>query len=644
MAKYDLVGATGCATGVAHTFMAEEALEKAAEKLGYTIKIETHGQTGVEHELTPSEIKDAKGVVIASDVDVGPDRFAGKRVVIVPVAKGIKEPEALIREALSSDTPIYKSGQVAKSSSSSSGAGAEKLGTKIYTSLMNGVSHMLPFVVAGGVLIAISFFWGIYSADPKSSQYNQFAYMLNTIGSTTMGLMVPVLGAFIAEALAKRSGLVVGFAAGMITSAGGGGFLGAIIGGYLAAIVVLLLQKLMKPLPDKEFRGLKSIFLLPVLGVFITGAIMFWLNGPIKAINTGMMSWLKGFENSSPILLGIIIGVMCASDFGGPINKAAYVTGTALLAQGNYYFMAGVSAACIAPPLATGFAVLLNKKAYSKNERTAGYVNFLLGSTHITEGAIPFAAKHPLWNIPAFMIGSAIAAALTYVSKIQVPAPHGGFIILPLVNKPFLWVLWIVIGSLVSGMLLALIAGRFAKQEPEFEDGPDIDVFGEEENVKKPATVEKVTDFNPNDILETQNIEVSVDVPNKDAALKYLANLAVKNKLATSSQAVYDKYLVREKENSTGMTDGFAIPHAQSDTINQSAMLVLKLKNPIEWNSLDGQKIDTIISFLIPEKDSKTHLQYLSNTAKLLTHQDFIEKLKQAKTPKEIKALFVSES
>lgn len=642
MAQYDLVGATGCATGVAHTFMAEEALEKAAQKLGYKIKIETHGQTGVEHQLTPEEIKEAKGVVIASDVDVDPDRFAGKRVVIVPVARGIKEPETLIREALSSDTPIYKPGQVAKSSGKNS-TGAEKLGTKIYTSLMNGVSHMLPFVVAGGVLIAISFFWGIYSADPKSSQYNQFAYMLNTIGSTTMGLMVPVLGAFIAEALAKRSGLVVGFAAGMITSAGGGGFLGAIIGGYLAAIVVLLLQKVLKPLPDKEFRGLKSIFLLPVLGVFITGAIMFWLNGPIKAINTGMMSWLKGFENSSPILLGIIIGVMCASDFGGPINKAAYVTGTALLAQGNYYFMAGVSAACIAPPLATGFAVLLNKKAYSKNERTAGYVNFLLGSTHITEGAIPFAAKHPLWNIPAFMVGSAIAAALTYISKIQVPAPHGGFIILPLVNKPFLWILWIVIGSLVSGILLALIAGRFAKQEPEFEDGPDINMFGEEENVKKPVAVEKATDFNPNDILETQNIEVNVDVPNKDAALKYLSNLAVKNNLATSSHAVYDKYLAREKENSTGMTDGFAIPHAQSDTIKQSAMLVLKLKNPIEWNSLDGQKIDTVISFLIPEKDSKTHLQYLSNTAKLLTHQDFIEKLKQAKTPTEIKKLFDEE-
>ncbi len=454
MTQYDLVGATGCATGVAHTFMAEEALEKAAEKLGYSIKIETHGQTGVEHELSPEEIKNAKGVVIASDVDVDPDRFAGKRVVIVPVAKGIKEPETLIKEALNPDTPIYKPGQPAKKSSTA-GNSAENLGTKIYTSLMNGVSHMLPFVVAGGVLIAVSFFWGIYSADPKSSQYNQFAYMLNTIGSTTMGLMVPVLGAFIAEALAKRSGLVVGFAAGMITSVGGGGFLGAIIGGYLAAIVVLLLQRLLKPLPDKEFRGLKSIFLLPVLGVFITGAIMFWLNGPIKAINTGMMSWLKGFENSSPILLGIIIGVMCASDFGGPINKAAYVTGTALLAQGNYYFMAGVSAACIAPPLATGFAVLLNKKAYSKNERTAGYVNFLLGSTNITEGAIPFAAADPGRVIPSCVIGSAVGGLLVGLWHIQVPAPHGGLWVSPLSNHILLYFVATIVGSIVAGLIMS---------------------------------------------------------------------------------------------------------------------------------------------------------------------------------------------
>lgn len=636
MANYDLVGATGCATGVAHTFMAEEALEKAAEKLGYTIKIETHGQTGIENNLTSTEIADAQAVIVASDIDVGLERFAGKRLVVVPVARGVKEPDALIKKALAA--PIYKEGQAAKDSNNDS-VGNQKLGNKIYTSLMNGVSHMLPFVVAGGVLMAISFFWGIDSANPKSSEYNQFAAMLNTVGSTTMNLMAPVLGAYIAEALAQRTGFVVGLAAGFITFNGGGGFLGAIVGGYLAAIIVFGLQKLFQPLPDDKFRGLKSIFLFPVLGVLITGSIMYLLNTPIEALNVGLMSWLKGFENTNPVLLGIIIGIMCAADFGGPINKAAYVTGTVLLAQGNYYFMAGVSAACIAPPLATGFAVLMNRKAYSKSERAAGYVNFLLGSTHITEGAIPFAAKHPLWNIPAFMVGSAVASVLTYITKISVPAPHGGFIVLPLVNKPFLWVLWILIGAAISGALLALIAGRFNKKdklavEAETTVAPSV------ANVTNQNTETKTEAFEPSDILELRNIQVGVDVTSRNDALKYLAEFAVKNKLANDSDAVYDSYLKREKEGSTGMTDGFAIPHAQSAAITKSSMIVLKLKEPIDWQSLDGKKIDTVISFLIPKTDSSAHLQYLSNTAKLLTHEDFIASLKKANTPEEIQALF----
>ncbi|MDF7683582.1 fructose-specific PTS transporter subunit EIIC [Lactobacillus sp. ESL0679] len=632
MAKYDLVGATGCATGVAHTFMAEEALEKAAKKLGYTIKIETHGQTGIENNLTNDEIEEAKAIIVASDIDVGTDRFAGKRLIVVPVARGVKEPEELIEKALTA--PIYKDNQVA-SSSNSDNISNQKLGNKIYTSLMNGVSHMLPFVVAGGVLIAISFFWGINSADPKSSEYNQFAAMLNTVGSTTMNLMAPVLGAYIAEALAQRTGFVVGLAAGFITFNGGGGFLGAIIGGYLAVIVVKALQKVFAPLPDDKFRGLKSIFLFPVLGVFITGAIMYWLNTPIKAINLGLMSWLKGFENTSPILLGIIVGIMCSTDFGGPVNKAAYVTGTILLAQGNYFFMAGVSAACIQSPLATGFAVLFNPKAYSKSERTAGYVNFLLGSTHITEGAIPFAAKHPLWNIPAFMLGSAVSSALTYMTHISVPAPHGGFIILPLVNKPFLWVLWILLGAVISGALLALIAGRFAKKEAR--------LAGNSGSLTGAAKVEVQETHNPNDILDINNIKLDVDVNNRDEALKYLADLAVNNNLASDSSKVLASYRTREKEGSTGMTDGFAIPHAQSAAIKKSSMLVLKLKNPIDWQSLDGQSVDTVISFLIPQVDSNDHLKYLSNTAKLLTHQDFITELKAANTPQTIKALFSRE-
>lgn len=631
MAKYDLVGATGCATGVAHTFMAQEALEKAAQKLGYSIKIETHGQTGVENRLTNDEVEAAQAVIVASDIDVGTDRFAGKKLVVVPVAKGLKEPEELINKAL--NAPIYQ--QDKKMQSTESAVSNQSLGNKLYTSLMNGVSHMLPFVVAGGVLMAISFFWGINSADPKSSEYNQFAAMLNTVGSTTMNLMAPVLGAYIAEALAQRTGFVVGLAAGFITFNGGGGFLGAIVGGYLAVIVVWLLQKLFKPLPDDKFRGLKSIFLFPVLGVLITGAIMYWLNTPIKAINLGLMSWLKGFENTSPVLLGIIVGIMCAADFGGPINKAAYVTGTVLLAQGNYYFMAGVSAACIAPPLATGFAVLMNPKAYTKSEKTAGYVNFLLGSTHITEGAIPFAAKHPLWNIPAFMVGSAVASVLTYITRITVPAPHGGFIVLPLVNKPFLWVLWIVIGAIISGALLALIAGRFAKKETMAPNN--------ENSTITEADQDKLEEHDPSKILALGNIQVDVDVKDRDGALKYLANFAVQNNLATDASKVLASYEQREQEGSTGMTEGFAIPHAQSAAINKSAMIILKLKNPIDWQSLDGQKIDTVISFLIPEVDSNSHLKYLSNTAKLLTHEDFIASLKKANTPEEIYHLFKNE-
>lgn len=631
MAKYDLVGATGCATGVAHTFMAQEALEKAAQKLGYTIKIETHGQTGVENRLTSDEIEAAQAVIVASDIDVGTERFAGKKLVVVPVAKGLKEPEELINKAL--NAPVYR--QDKKLQSTETVTNNQTIGNKLYTSLMNGVSHMLPFVVAGGVLIAISFFWGINSADPKNSEYNQFAAMLNTVGSTTMNLMAPVLGAYIAEALAQRTGFVVGLAAGFITFNGGGGFLGAIVGGYLAVIVVWLLQKLFQPLPDDKFRGLKSIFLFPVLGVLITGAIMYWLNTPIKAINLGLMSWLKGFENTSPVLLGIIVGMMCAADFGGPINKAAYVTGTVLLAQGNYYFMAGVSAACIAPPLATGFAVLMNPKAYTKSEKTAGYVNFLLGSTHITEGAIPFAAKHPLWNIPAFMVGSAVASVLTYLTRITVPAPHGGFIVLPLVNKPFLWVLWIVIGAIISGALLALIAGRFAKKEAV--------VSSNESSAITETAQDNPEDHDPSKILALNNIQVDVDVKDRDDALKYLADFAVQNNLATDAAKVLASYKQREQEGSTGMTEGFAIPHAQSAAINKSAMIILKIKKPIDWQSLDGQKIDTVISFLIPEVDSNSHLKYLSNTAKLLTHEDFIASLKKANTPEEIYHLFKNE-
>ena len=458
MTKYDIIAATGCPTGIAHTYMAQEALEQAAKKAGVTIKVETHGQIGVENELTPEEIANAKAVIIAADKDVQPQRFVNKKIIDVSVGQGIKNADELVAQALRGEGVVkYHSDDAtveASEAPQSSNVGKSSIGREIYKHLMNGVSHMLPFVVGGGVLIAISFaVFGIYSFKPDDPSYNAFSAQLKEIGGLAMGLMTPVLAAYIAQSIGNRPALVSGFVAGLMASNGGAGFLGGIVGGFFAGYLVVLLEKLFKGLP-KTLDGLKAIFLYPLLGVFITGLFMSVIVSPMAGINQSLMDFLKGFQDQNPILLGLVIGCMSAFDMGGPVNKAAYVTGTLLLAEGNTTFMAGVSAACIAPPLITTVAVLLFKNRFDTNERNAGLVNFILGSTHITEGAIPFVAKDPLRAMPSMMLGSSIAAILTYLFGVQVPAPHGGFLVLPVVTHPFLWVLAIAIGSVVGGLVL----------------------------------------------------------------------------------------------------------------------------------------------------------------------------------------------
>ena len=458
MTKYDIIAATGCPTGIAHTYMAQEALEQAAKKAGVTIKVETHGQIGVENELTPEEIANAKAVIIAADKDVQPQRFVNKKIIDVSVGQGIKNADELVAQALRGEGVVkYHSDDAvveASEAPQSSNVGKSSIGREIYKHLMNGVSHMLPFVVGGGVLIAISFaVFGIYSFKPDDPSYNAFSAQLKEMGGLAMGLMTPVLAAYIAQSIGNRPALVSGFVAGLMASNGGAGFLGGIVGGFFAGYLVVLLEKLFKGLP-KTLDGLKAIFLYPLLGVFITGLFMSVIVSPMAGINQSLMDFLKGFQDSNPVLLGLVIGCMSAFDMGGPVNKAAYVTGTLLLAEGNTTFMAGVSAACIAPPLITTVAVLLFKNRFDTNERNAGLVNFILGSTHITEGAIPFVAKDPLRAMPSMMLGSSIAAILTYLFGVQVPAPHGGFLVLPVVTHPFLWVLAIAIGSVVGGVVL----------------------------------------------------------------------------------------------------------------------------------------------------------------------------------------------
>lgn len=465
MSKIKIVAATGCPTGIAHTFMAAEALKIAAEKLGVEIKVETHGQVGVENALTKEDIRQADGVIIAADKDVQADRFVGKPVVEVSVGRGIKDAEALIQQIIDGKAPVYKASkqQNTASAEEQEAISGSSIGRAIYKHLMNGVSHMLPFVVGGGVLIAVSFLFGIYSADPNHESYNQFAAMLKEVGGFGFSLMVPILAAYIAESIAKRPGLVVGFVAGVIANTGGAGFLGGIVGGFLAGYIIVLLSKLFSSLP-KTLDGLKAIFLFPVIGIFITGSIMTLIVNPMTAINESMMSFLSSFQDANPILLGLVVGAMSAFDMGGPVNKAAYVTGTALLSEGNFYFMAGVSAACITPPLVTGFAVLFFKKYFNQSERNAGLVNFILGSTHITEGAIPFAAKNPIVVIPILMVGSAVSAILTYLFGVQVPAPHGGFLVLPVVTGAIKWLIAILAGSLVGAFLFGLYKKREASK------------------------------------------------------------------------------------------------------------------------------------------------------------------------------------
>lgn len=623
MAK-KILAATGCPTGIAHTFMAKKALEDAALKNGVAIKVETHGQVGIENALTDREIDTADAIIIAADKDVDEDRFIGKRVIKVSVSKGIKDADKLINEALSGDIPPFKQGKQRTHKEGDGVAQGQSAIHQIYVYLMNGVSHMIPVVVAGGVLIAISFMFGIHSAELGNAQYNPFAAQLFKIGGTAMGLMVPILSAYIAQAIGKRSGLIVGFITGMIAFTNGTGFLGGIVSGFLSGYTIILIEYLLKSLP-KQLDGLKAIFLLPVIGTFIAGLIMFFLSAPMSVINKGMMHFVAGMQNSSPLVLGLVIGMMCAFDMGGPINKAAYLTGTALLAQGNYYFMAGVSAACIAPPLATGFAVLLAKKYFTAEERNAGYVNFLLGSTHITEGAIPFAAKKPLTVIPFLMVGSSIAAILTYYMKIQVPAPHGGFIILPLVNHPFLWVIDIVIGSLVAGYLIAWDQKRTVRKQ-EKQQGS--------EKVVTPTTLPE----NKDSLLSMSNVYLENDKINtKEDLFDFIVNKAYEKGYITDRHSVIEAFESREALSSTGMENGFAIPHAQSAAIKESAMFVIKLNNALkDWQTLDEKPVSIAVAYLIPESGSTAHMHYLSEMAQKLMNQSVVQALKNSHTKGEI--------
>ena len=457
-----IIAVTACPTGIAHTFMAADALKKKAAEMGVEIKVETNGSEGVKNKLTPEDIKRAQAVIVAADKKIEMNRFDGKPLLNRPVSDGIRKTEALITEAVSGNAPIFHGDSQSSSEESASGT---SLGQEIYKNLMNGVSHMLPFVIAGGILIAISFMVDQFIGVPVDSlgqlgSFNPQAAWFNQIGGAAFGFMLPVLAGFIAMSISDRPGLVAGFTAGALASSGGAGFLGALVGGFLAGYVIVFLRKIFANLP-KSLDGIKTILFYPFFGLLITGFLMLLINVPMKIINDGLNNFLGSMDGTNAALLGILLGVMMAADLGGPINKAAYVFGTGTLAAtvttGGSVVMASVMAAGMVPPLAIFVATRLFKNKFTQPEREAGLTNIIMGLSFVTEGAIPFAAADPFRAIPSFMLGSALTGGLVGAFGIKLLAPHGGIFVVLLLSNPLLYLLFIVIGAIVSGVVLGLL-------------------------------------------------------------------------------------------------------------------------------------------------------------------------------------------
>ncbi|OUQ42833.1 PTS fructose transporter subunit IIC [Drancourtella sp. An12] len=461
-----ILAVTSCPTGIAHTYMAAEGIEKAAKKAGCFVKVETRGSGGAKNVLTEEEIAEADCIIVAADAEVPMDRFHGKRLIECPVSDGIGKADQLVERAMHGDVPIYKSGNPnAGKSQKSSGGGAHK----VYTQLMNGVSHMLPFVVGGGILIALAFLIDGLSVDINSlsdemranfGTITPVAAALKGIGDTAFGFMLPVLAGFIAMSIGDRPALAVGFVGGMLASQGKSGFLGALLAGFVAGYLILLLRKVFVKLPQ-SIEKIAPVLLYPLFGILIMGLLMnYVIEPPVGALNTALNTGLTNMSGSSKILLGIIVAGMMSIDMGGPFNKAAYVFGTASIAAGNYDIMAAVMIGGMVPPCAIALATLLFKKKFTKEERESGPVNFIMGLAFITEGAIPFAASDPIHVLPSCIIGAAVSGALSMAFGCTLMAPHGGIFVFPVVDHALMYLVSLVIGTIVGAVLLGILKKR----------------------------------------------------------------------------------------------------------------------------------------------------------------------------------------
>ena len=462
---YEVLAVTGCPTGIAHTYMAAESLERKAKEMGISLKVEKNGASGIKDALTAEEIEHAKCIIVASDRQVEMARFDGKPMIQTKVANGINKAEELLREAMSGTAPVYHASQADKDSANSAIDAKDSFGRQIYKHLMNGVSHMLPFVIGGGILIALAFLFDTF--DPANAKNfgsgTPLSAFLMKIGGASFGFMLPVLAGYIAMSIADRPGLVAGFVGGLLASQGGSGFLGALIAGFAAGYLVLLVKKLVSGLPQ-ALEGTKPVLFYPVLGVLFIGiAITFIINPPVSALNEWLMNSLQTMGTTSRVLLGLVFGAMMSVDMGGPVNKAAYVIGTGALATGEYGIMAAVMAGGMVPPLAIALCTTFFPSRFTEAERKSGITNYIMGLSFITEGAIPFAAADPIRVLPSCIIGAGTAGALSMFFECTLRAPHGGIFVVPTIGNPLLYLASIAIGSVVACIILAIVKPKLKK-------------------------------------------------------------------------------------------------------------------------------------------------------------------------------------
>ena len=462
---YEVLAVTGCPTGIAHTYMAAESLERKAKEMGISLKVEKNGASGIKDALTAEEIEHAKCIIVASDRQVEMARFDGKPMIQTKVANGINKAEELLREAMSNTAPIYHMSQADKDNAASTMDASDSFGRQIYKHLMNGVSHMLPFVIGGGILIALAFLFDTFNPTNPSGfgSGTPLSAFLMKIGGASFGFMLPVLAGYIAMSIADRPGLVAGFVGGLLANQGGSGFLGALIAGFAAVYLVLLVKKLVSGLPQ-SLEGTKPVLFYPVLGVLFIGiAITFIINPPVSALNEWLMNSLQTMGTTSRVLLGLIFGAMMSVDMGGPVNKAAYVIGTGALATGEYGIMAAVMAGGMVPPLAIALCTTFFPNRFTEAERKSGITNYIMGLSFITEGAIPFAAADPIRVLPSCIIGAGTAGALSMFFECTLRAPHGGIFVVPTIGNPLMYLASIAIGSIIACIILAIVKPRLNK-------------------------------------------------------------------------------------------------------------------------------------------------------------------------------------